>query len=400
MKVAAIPENELERQASLDLYQILDTLSEPEYDTITALAAFICGTPIALVSLIDHDRQWFKSHHGLAATETPRDIAFCAHAILNPEDVFIVGDAREDERFFDNPLTTGDPHVVFYAGAPLVTSDGKALGTLCVIDQKPNALSLEQMKALTALSDQVVTHMELRKKVIELEVIQQELQTKNLEISRFAHLVSHDLRSPLNAISALSDFVLKQNQESLNDVSRNGLLQLKSKAQQAIVLVDGMLTHAIEGQAAYRPQLIQMAYYVKSLIDFCSPPNDIQISMDIQVSEITTDPTILHQILQNLIGNAIKYNDKTEGQIHIIVAESPSEIIFEVIDNGLGIPKASHCRIFGMMQIVAKQDRFGKKGTGIGLNTVKNLVENLRGRIELESTVGVGSTFRVILPRE
>lgn len=161
MKKPLIPPNELARIEELNSYGILDTMPEQDYDNLTWLAAQICGTPISLISLIDPTRQWFKSHHGLDATETPRDLAFCAHAINKPGEILIVPDSREDERFSDNPLVTGDPHVIFYAGMPLISSNGYPLGTLCVIDNVPNSLSVDQIESLKALSQQVVRLMEL-----------------------------------------------------------------------------------------------------------------------------------------------------------------------------------------------------------------------------------------------
>ncbi|GEM_PF-777607 len=156
-----IPENEAERLRALHGYQILDTLAEEAYDDLTYLASQICDAPIALISLVDGDRQWFKSKVGLDADSTPRNVSFCAHAIHQPGELLEVEDALEDERFADNPLVTADPHIRFYAGVPIVDDAGMALGTLCVIDRKPRKLSEAQRKAIAALSRQVMAQIRL-----------------------------------------------------------------------------------------------------------------------------------------------------------------------------------------------------------------------------------------------
>ena len=159
---APIPDNEAERLAALREYHILDTAAEPAYDDITALAAYLCDVPIAMISLVDESRQWFKSKLGLNEQETPRDVAFCAHAILQTEPL-IVRDALKDARFADSALVTRSPHIRFYAGFPLASPEGFALGTLCAIDRKPRKLSADQMIAMKALARQVMELLELRR---------------------------------------------------------------------------------------------------------------------------------------------------------------------------------------------------------------------------------------------
>jgi GAF domain-containing protein len=162
MKNALLPTNETERLAALKEYHILDSGTEQSYDDITALAAHICEAPIAMVSLVDETRQWFKSRLGVEQQQTPREVAFCAHAILQDKP-FIVRDATKDRRFAGSALVTGEPHIRFYAGIPLVNPEGLALGTLCVVDHQPRQLSAAQQKALQTLSRQVMALLELRR---------------------------------------------------------------------------------------------------------------------------------------------------------------------------------------------------------------------------------------------
>jgi len=160
---APLYHDEAARMAVLRDYGVLDSLPEADFDDIAFLASHICGAPIALVSLVDEGRQWFKAKVGTEIAETSRDVAFCAHAILKPDDIFVVPDAFEDPRFATNPLVRDDPQIRFYAGAPLVSPEGMPLGTLCVFDEVPRVLSAAQTRALGALAREVVVHLELRR---------------------------------------------------------------------------------------------------------------------------------------------------------------------------------------------------------------------------------------------
>jgi diguanylate cyclase (GGDEF)-like protein len=200
MVTAPVPVTEAARLEELRALDILDSLPEQAYDDITFLASRICEAPIALVSLVDSDRQWFKSRVGLDASETHRDLAFCAHAILEPTELLVVPDAQSDRRFADNPLVTDDPSIRFYAGAPLVTSTGNALGTLCVIDTEPRELTDEQIRSLRALSRQVMAQLELRSTVAKLH----EKAAEQREYEKQLEEYQRQLEENLSSIAQLS----------------------------------------------------------------------------------------------------------------------------------------------------------------------------------------------------
>jgi len=206
MLIADTPANEDERLRSLKELKILDTIEEQAYDDLTLLAAQICNTSMALISLIDEDRQWFKSSQGLDAKETPRDISFCSHAILD-DDLFVVEDTYQDTRFKDNPLVTSGPELRFYAGAPLILEEGIRIGTLCVLDSQKCELSEAQKLSLEALARQVVSLLALRLKVKELEKLD---HVKD----EFISMVSHELRTPLTSLKGSLD-IMKQGHKSI-----------------------------------------------------------------------------------------------------------------------------------------------------------------------------------------
>ncbi|MCD9028286.1 sensor domain-containing diguanylate cyclase [Luteimonas sp. BDR2-5] len=191
------PDNEIERQATLDAYRILDTPREAAFDDLVAIATAVCDVPIAMVSLIDRDRQWFKASSGIDVTETGRDVSFCAHAILDPGNTMIVPDAQLDARFRDNPMVTGGMKVRFYAGAPLLSVEGLPMGTFCVVDDRPRELTPTQRRALEALSRQASRLMEMHRVTRELHLqleergwyeqqllhYQQELESQNADLA-------------------------------------------------------------------------------------------------------------------------------------------------------------------------------------------------------------------------
>lgn len=176
-------QNEKKRLKVLWQYEVLDTVPEELFDDLTELAARICEAPIALISLVDEKRQWFKSKIGTDVRETSREISFCSHAIQQ-SDLFIVPDAAQDQRFARNPLVTSEPRIRFYAGAPLITADGYALGTLCVIDKVPRQLRPEQKQALVILARHVVSQLELRRRSRELIRVREEKEQSRSQVEQ------------------------------------------------------------------------------------------------------------------------------------------------------------------------------------------------------------------------
>ena len=394
-----MPENEKERLEALQSYKILDTLPESSFDSITSIAAFICNTPISLVSLIDEDRQWFKSKKGLGVSETPREQAFCAHAINNPKEIMIVEDSLKDERFANNPLVHGEPHIRFYAGAPLVTNEGFPLGTLCIIDSVPRHLDEFQLKALSDLASQVMVQFQLRKQLIEMEELKLRLEKQFYEAERFAHLVSHDIKAPLRGIAALANYTLEEAGNELSDEVSDYLNQIQERANKTIGLVEGILKHTLSTNYEVNLEWINARLLLRDVAELSAVPADIAFTSETTITEVYSDRVILIQILINLLNNAVKYGVSPNPKIQIRIKQTLNEWKIEVKDNGPGVSPEHQMRIFQMFQTLGKTDRFGNKGTGIGLSTVKTLVQLLDGRIELKSGLRKGCLFTVVIPR-
>ncbi len=390
----SIPLNEPQRLAALREYDILDSLPEPAYDAITRLASQICGTPISLITLVDQQRQWFKSNLGLDTQETPRNEAFCAHAILDPNSPLIVEDARLDERFMDNPITIGDPHVVFYAGIPLVTPGGYPMGTLCVIDRKPKQLTTEQLQSLRDLSYQVVLLLELRKQYIQANQAREEK-------ARFLSTMSHEIRNALSPIIGCSGLLamegLTTQQQELVDI-----LEFSSNTLQSL-LNDVLDFSKLEAGKMY---LEEIPFSLKGLIDKIiriHQPMTRQKNLLLNATfsseipdQVVGDPTRLNQIISNLLTNAIKFTETGGVTIEVHSQQETEDQVtvrFDIIDTGIGIPEASLKSVFEEFSQASLDTSRKFKGTGLGLAIVHLLVSLYNSRIFVESELGAGTRF-------
>lgn len=388
------PTNEKGRLRELRSYAVLDTLPEEEYDDITRLAAQICQTPISLISLLDENRQWFKSKYGIDASETSRDVAFCAHAINNPDHIFTVEDSRTDERFWDNPLVTEWPQVISYTGISLVSPNGYALGTLCVIDRKPKVLTQEQQHSLQTLANQVVRLFELRRTKSDLEKTINMLESKNRELQQFDSVVAHDLRSPLSSIIGIID-LLKNGGSGHFDSEASEMIDLIDESAQTLnSLIIGILEHSRSNKTLTEHAVnVNLTTLIERIISVLDAKREYHFIYPIAQQTICINKTALEQILINLISNAIKYNNKEHTSIEVGFSNEPTHYQFYVKDNGPGINEKHKSKIFDIFEVGSGNDRFGRRGHGIGLCTVKELVEGQGGTISVESSDETGTTF-------
>lgn len=395
MKSPELPYNENDRLKTLESYAILDTLPEKEYDEITALASMICNAPMSLISLIDKDRQWFKSHHGFDASETPREFSFCAHAINQKDKTLIVNDVRKDVRFQNNPFVTSDPNLVFYAGVPLVNPEGHPLGTLCVLDVEPKELSSEQKNALEILSNQLMKLLELRKNTLLLHRNNQKLNARNKTLEKFVSIAAHDIKSPMNNVLALSGMLLDDYSVKMEPDAVELIEHICTSVLHSTHLIDGILNYSKElNGASEHKESIHIKSLLLDMEELLVNEERIQITMDVDNDLIVfMNKTALYQIISNLISNSIKYNHQDSVKIDIEVKEEDSKLKISIKDNGPGIKPKDKKRIFKPFSTTSNKDRNGFHGTGIGLATVKNLVQSLGGKILEVSKPGEGAIF-------
>lgn len=394
MLIAPKHKSEAQRIAELMRFDVLDTQDEEAFDELTELASTICGVPISLISLIDKDRQWFKSRLGLQVNEAPREVAICAHTILQQE-VFEVSNTLEDERFNDNPLVTGDPNVRFYAGAPLITKNGLPIGTLCVLDQKPNQLTDSQKRALELLAKQVVGQLELRLSYQKLTRIENERK-------KIFSVIGHDLRTPFTGILGLSK-ILNDKAATLERSKIQSMAgNILSSSLQVFQIIDELMqwTQRRLGRTYSRPEpsdLLRMINETLALLNDAIKLKklncQLQVAQDIQV---LADAAIVKTVLRNLISNAIKYS-QNGGLIKISAKVEEQQAIVSVEDEGSGIAKDVMSRLFKEM-VDSHEDVTGLKGSGIGLSLCSELILTQNGKIWVDESYQQGARVQFTLP--
>ena len=415
MPSAPIPSNELERLAALRAYDILDSPPEKAFEDLTRIAGHLCQTPVVLVSLVDGERQWFKSRVGMEDVETSRDVSFCAHAILDQHHVLTVPDATKDPRFADNPLVTGDFHLRFYAGAPLVSSTGHAVGALCVIDHVARQFSDAQRDALQVLGRQIVAQMELRRDLVVMrrQVEQEITDRRRAEFERetataaakaraeFLAVMSHELRTPMNGVIGMTELMFATD---LSEEQRDYLETIQLSGNALLAVINDILDFS--SIDAGRIRLESKPLEVRRCLDeavqmLANEAAAKRLGLRCEVDEavpgwVMADAGRLRQVLLNLIANAVKFTESGEVVVRVS-ALPPQSLRIEVVDSGIGISAQGLTRLFSAFSQLDASSTRRHGGTGLGLVISKRLVELMGGGISVRSQPGVGSTFTVTL---
>jgi signal transduction histidine kinase len=382
------------RVAVLADYGVLDSAPEEDFDQLVWLAAELCDAPIALVSLVDRDRLFFKSRFGIEQTEMARaDAGFDDYCIAQG-DLLVVPDAEADERFSSFPAVRSGL-IRFYAGAPLEVNEGVALGTLCVIDMVPRDLDDNGRAALRTLARQVAAQLQLKR------TLARQRQLDQLK-SDFVGMVAHDLRSPITVIAGFAE-LLSRDWADLPEHDRNRYLELISgNVHNLSRLVDDVLEVAEVDAGKF--QLEIQPFDLASLIErtvmelsAAHAPRRLEVEIPPGLPTALGDEGRNRQVLANLVTNALKFS-ADEEPVSIAVAVDDSVLAVSVTDRGVGIPAEDMPRLFERFSRLPNSRQAKTKGTGLGLYICRQLVEAQGGRISAQSVPGLGSTFRYTLP--
>jgi signal transduction histidine kinase len=383
-----------------DDYSILDTGDEKDFNDLTTLASAICQTPIALINLYDEKRQSVKSLIVSKIPDLALENTFSVPAIDAEQDILIIEDATGDERFLSNPYINEKDKISFFAGVPLVNDDGVVLGSLSVIDRQQKSLTPEQINALKIIARQVVDKLELRKKAIVSEDTIRELRYSNLFMQKFNAMAAHDIKNPMSSI-LLSAQSLKFRLQKLQDPDCEKLADLNiSSTKRLMTLLDDMLAYSRAPSLLLTQKVkIDLQELLVVVVGMVDIPENFTVVLPPEKHTLYISSVAVQQIFINLLTNAIRYNDKAEGLLQIRFRDDEDHIYFEVEDNGIGIDEAYHEKIFNNSFTLKIADRYEKKGSGIGLSTVKELIKALNGTIAIKSSLGVGTTFYISLPK-
>ncbi|WP_232732349.1 GAF domain-containing sensor histidine kinase [Bacillus sp. mrc49] len=391
-----ITPHEKERINALQRYQILDTPPDGAFDRVTALASQLLNVPIAITSLVDEDRIWFKSHHGLDVEEIEREPGLCASAILHNVP-YILKDASLDPRSLANPLVAGENGFRFYAGIPLNTHDNHNLGVLCVIDYKPRAITEQELEILRSLAQIVMDEMELRLASLQIDKLSKDK-------SDLLAVLSQEIKNPMIGILGMTELL---HSTEMTDEQKEYTEIIETSGKALLTMVSHILNYSKmdTGKMEMNIQPFDIHFCVEQVFKSFKAEADkkgMKLLSDIDPEipmVLLGDDHKIRQILVNLIENAIKYTD--DGNINISVTLMTGEnnpdfihLSFHVKDSGNGIPNDQVASLFKPFnQVYPKGPATFKTGTGLGLSICKRLTEMMDGSIWLEETSEQGSTF-------
>ena len=386
------------RLKELHSYQVLDSLDEEEFDNLTRLASEIAGAPIAMVNLIDEDRQWSKSVVGIPKQlrEVPREQSVCQFTIRD-DGVTEITDLAKDERTAELEHIREEDGLRYYLGIPLLTKNNYAIGTLCVLDFETRKLSELQIHQLKIIAKEVMTHLELRKKNKELE----RLNDYKLSLMK---MLSHDMRSPLNGIIGLTSMLREQLEEEKSEHVEI-VHVIEQSSSQLNQMIDEVMNYSIleSGGVELKPTEVNLEKVVENILQLYRPATRIKhITLDHYTegleNSIWIDGDKFEQILGNLLSNAIKYTP-SGGWVKMSLIRQENQLELRVSDSGIGMSEdAAHDLINNKNAQTSSKGTSGEKSTGLGLTIIRQLIELFDGDINIQSSPGEGTTVEVEIP--